>query len=113
MLRATCASQLVFIQLAVLHRFRDVHTPDAIAFGQVGNRSRYFKDAMISPGGEIQPADSLPEQTFPRIIRHAISIDVRHRQPGIGCALSCQLPLMRPLDPLPDRVAWLAFTLAH
>jgi hypothetical protein len=96
---------LVSIQLAILHRFRDVHTPDAVTFREIRDGSRHLKDAMISSGGEIQSADGLPEKAFPRVIRHAVFIDVLHRQPGVGVALSCQLPLVRSLYPAPDRLA--------
>ena len=68
---------------------------------------------MISSGGKIQPADGLLEQAFPSIIRHAIFIDILHRQSGVGGPLPCQLALVRPLDPLPDYGARFTLGLAH
>ena len=90
---------LVFIQLAVLHRFGDMQL-QCHRFRKIGNGSRHFQDAMISSCGKIQPADGLLEQVFPCIIRHAIFIDFLDRQLALALPCRCQLALMGLFRPV-------------
>src|SRR4051794_24012709 len=55
---------VVAIETAVLHGFRDVFGQEPLGAIQIGNGARHLQDAIVSPGGESQPAHGHLESAF-------------------------------------------------